>query len=180
MHLHSQGSPTLLDAPLFHKFCASLQEAEQAALLEAADTGGVLLRIKSLRLEPNNLVVAGVIPTAALVFEHPSEFSAHVQPRSIGTMRLTRGSLLHPPPNEEFGYVVLQTPVASPGRLPESEDGENSWVALSIRRALRTLAPSSIGAACCARCKRPIPQQRLLAVPNTRVCTNCQQKKEKA
>jgi len=38
-------------------------------------TGGVLLRIKSLRLEPNNLVVAGVIShRRPLSFEHPSEF----------------------------------------------------------------------------------------------------------
>ena len=180
MHLATFEPQALLDTPLHHKFCASLQEAERAALREAADTGGVLLRIKSLRLDPNNLVVTGVIPTAALVTEYPSQFSAHVQPRSIGTMRLTRNSLLHPRPDDEIGYVVLQTPVASAEQLPESEDGGNSWVAVSIRRALHTLEPSSIGAACCARCNRPIPPQRLLAIPNTRVCTNCQQKKEKA
>lgn len=169
---------TILDAPLAHRFCASLEAAEQAALREAADTGGIVLRIKSLRLEPSRLVVTGVIPTSAFVFEYPSEFPAHLQPRSMGTMRLTRNSLLHPGSGEEIGYLVLQTPVAAADHLPQSEDGENSWVALSIRRALHTLEPSSIGAVCCARCNRPIPQQRLLAVPNTRVCTNCQQKKE--
>jgi hypothetical protein len=171
---------TLLDAPLLHKFCASLEAAEQAALREAADTGGILLRIKSLRLNPTDLVVTGVIPTTALVFEHPCEFPARLQPRSIGTMRLTLNSLLHPGPGDEIGYLVLQTPVAAAGQVPESEDGDNCWVALSIRRARHTLEPSSIGAACCARCNRPIPQQRLLAVPNTRVCTNCQKKKENA
>src|SRR5207248_401235 len=116
--------------------------------------------------------------TGVFVFESSSEFPAHLQPRSIGTMRLTRNSLLHPSSGDEIGYVVLQTPMAAAEHLPESADGENSWVALSIRRALHTLEPSSIGAPCCARCNRPIPQQRLLAVPNTRVCTNCQQKKE--
>lgn len=163
---------------MLHKFCASLQAAEQAALCEAADTSGVLLRIKSLRVEPNFLVVTGVIRTTALVFKYSSEFPQHLQPRSIGTMRLTRSSLLHP--GDEIGYLVLQTPVTAADQLPESEDGENTWVALSIRRALHTLQPGSIGAPCCARCNRPIPQQRLLAVPTTRVCTNCQQKKEKA
>lgn len=163
---------------MLHKFCPSLQAAEQQALREAADTGGILLRIKSLRIDPNDLVVTGVIPTTALVFERPSEFPAHLQPRSIGTMRLTWNSLQHPGPDDEIGYLVLQTPVAASGQLPESEDGDNVWVALSIRRALHTLEPGCIGAACCVRCNRPIPQQRLLAVPNTRVCTNCQQKKE--
>jgi hypothetical protein len=171
-------SDTILDALVLHKFCPSMEAAEQQALREAADTGGILLRIKSLRLNPNDLVVTGVIPTTALVFEHPSEFPAHLQPRSIGTMRLTLNSLLHPDPGDEIGYLVLQTPVAASGQVPESEDGDNCWVALSIRRARHTLEPGSIGAACCARCNRPIPQQRLLAVPNTRVCTNCQQKKE--
>jgi len=171
---------TILDAPLPHRFCASLEAAEQAALREAADTGGIVLRIKSLRLEPNRLVVTGVIPTSAFVFKYPCEYAAHLQPRSIGTMRLTRNSLLHPGSGDEIGYLVLQTPVAAAEQLPESEDGENSWVALSIRRALHTLEPIFIGAACCARCNRPIPRQRLLAVPNTKVCTNCQHKKEKA
>jgi len=171
---------TILDAPLLHKFCPSLQAAEQAALREAADTGGILLRIKSLRLEPYYLVVTGVTPTTAIVFENPSGFPAHLRPRSIGTMRLTQNSLLHPSLDGEIGYLVLQTPVSAGEQFPESEEGENSWVALSIRRALHILEPSCIGSPCCARCNRPIPQQRLLAVPKTRVCTNCQQKKEQA
>ncbi|MGD0519813.1 MAG: TraR/DksA C4-type zinc finger protein [Terracidiphilus sp.] len=170
---------TLLDAPLIHKFCSSLQAAEQEALREAADTGGIVLRIKSLRIEPNNLVVAGVIPKTALVFESSSVVQAHLQPRSMGTMRLTWNSLLHPGPDNAIGFLVLQTPVDAADQVSESEDGGNFWVALSIRRSLHTLEPGSIGAICCARCNRPIPQQRLLAVPNTRVCTNCQQKKEK-
>lgn len=171
---------TLLDAPLLHTFCVSLEAAQQAALREAADTGGIVLRIKSLRLEPNHLVVTGVIPTSVFVIEYPSEFPARLQPRSMGTMRLTQNSLLHPGPSDEIGYLVLQTPVTAAEHLPESEDGENFWVAISIQRALHTLKPSFLGVACCTRCNRPIPQQRLLAVPNTRVCTNCQHKKEKA
>jgi hypothetical protein len=174
------SSETVLDAPLLHKFCPSLQAAEQAAMREAADTGGVLLRVKSLRVEPRHLVVTGVLPTPALVFKSSSGIPAHLQPRSIGTMRLTWKSLLNPGAEDEIGYLVLQTPVAAADQIPESEDGENSWVALSVRRALHTLEPGSIGPACCARCNRPISRQRLLAVPTTRVCTNCQQKKEKA
>lgn len=125
-------------------------------------------------------MVAGVIPTTALVFDPSAEFRPHLQPRSIGTMRLTWNSLLHSGPSDDaIGYLVLQTPVDAADQVPESEDGENFWAALSIRRTLHTLAPGSIGAVCCARCNRPIPQQRLLAVPNTGVCTDCQQKKEK-
>jgi hypothetical protein len=171
-------SDTFLDAPMFHKFCASLPTAEQQASREAADTAGIVLRVKSIRIEPNCVVLTGSIPSTALVFEHPAEFPAYLQPRSIGNLHLTTSSL-HPNTDDEVGYLVLQTPVAAVGLLPESEDGDSYWVALAVERTFQTLPPGSIGAVCCARCNRPISHQRLLAVPNTRVCTNCQQKKEK-
>lgn len=169
----------LLDAPLLHKFCASLPKAEQQALREAADTGGIVLRVKSLRLDPNRLIIFGVIPSAALVFGHSSECPAYLQPRSIGSLHLTWSSLLHPDADGEIGYLVVQTPVTVPSRLQESEDGDSLWVALSIERTFRSLAQHSIGAVCCMRCSRPISRQRLLAVPNTKICTNCKQTKEK-
>src|SRR3989442_737997 len=168
---------TLLDAPLTHKFCASLPVAQQQALREAADTGGIVLRVKSIRIELNFVVLAGLIPSNALVFQHPSEFPAYLAQRSIGNLHLTWATLLQASTADEIGYIVLQTPVGAAGLLPESEDGDNCWVALSIQRAFHTLHPGSIGAVCCARCNRPVTQQRLLAIPNTRVCTNCQQKK---
>lgn len=173
-------SEALADASLPHAFRSSLELAEQEALREAADTGGILLRIKSVRVEPESLLLTGVIPVTALAFEHPAESVSHVRPRSIGTMRLTWRSLLQPAPDEDLGYLVLQTPLTAAGRLPESEDGDDIWVSVSIPRARHTLAPSFIGTACCVRCNRPIPRQRLLAVPKTRLCTNCQQKKENA
>ncbi|MGI8743674.1 MAG: TraR/DksA C4-type zinc finger protein [Bryobacteraceae bacterium] len=172
------GFDTLLDAPLLHKFCASLSTAEQQASREAADTGGIILRVKSIRVEPNCVILTGLIPSTALVFEHPSEFPAYLQARSIGNLHLTESSL-HPETGGEIGYLVLQTPVAAAGLLPESEDDDSYWVALAVERTFHTLPPCSIGAVCCARCNRPISQQRLLAVPNTRACTNCQRKKEK-
>lgn len=172
------SSKTLLDACFPHKLRPSLDLAEQEALCEAADTGGILLRIKSVRIEPKSLLVTGVIPMTALAFEHPSKSVSRVRPRSIGTMRLTPRSLLQPPPDANLGYLVLQTPLTADGSLPESEDGDDIWVSVSIPRPHHTLAPSFIGTACCVRCNRPIPRQRLLAVPNTRLCTKCQQKKE--
>ncbi len=171
---------SLLDVTLRPKFCASLSAAQQQAAREAADTGGLVLRVKFIRIEPHCAVFTGLIPSTALAFEHPSEFPAYVQPRSIGTLHLTWSSLLHPGADEDIGYLVLQTPVSAAGLLPESEDGDNCWVAISIQRTFHTLKPESIGPACCARCNRPIPQQRLLAVPGTRICTCCQQKKENA
>ena len=169
---------TILDSPVPHKFCASLDTAEQEALSEAADTGGVLLRVKSLRIEPDCLVITGKVPTTALAVHHLSDFPESAHPRSIGTMRVTWRSLLQPIPDEEIGYVVLQTPVHVTDQVPESEDGDYSWVSVSITRSHQTLKPGCIGAACCARCNRPIPPQRLVAVPNTRMCTDCQRRKE--
>ncbi len=166
------------DTVLPSEFCPSLRAAEESALREAADTGGILLRIKSLRIEADHIVAAGVIPASALAFERPSEFPAHLRPRSVGTMRLLERSLFGPDQNDELGYLVLQTPVAATGQVPESEDGDNVWVTVSVPQTMDTLEPGVIGAVCCVRCNRPITKQRLLAIPNTRVCTNCQQKKE--
>lgn len=170
----------MLDAPLLRKVCASLPAAEQQAAREAADTGGIVLRVTSIRIEPNSLVFTGLIPSTALVFEHPAEFPAYLQPRSIGNLHLTETSLQPSSTGGgQIGYLVLQTPVTAAGLLPESEDDDCYWVAITVPRTFHTLVPGSIGAVCCARCNRPISQQRLVAVPKTRVCTNCQQKKEK-
>ncbi|HLH00545.1 MAG TPA: TraR/DksA C4-type zinc finger protein [Bryobacteraceae bacterium] len=124
-------------------------------------------------------MLTGLILSTAIVFEHAGQFPAYLQPRSIGNLHLTWSSLLHPNTTDDIGYLVLQTPVAVADSLPESEDGNSCWVALTIQRNLHSLKPGSIGAVCCARCNRPISPQRLLAVPNTRICTNCKQKKEK-
>ncbi len=168
----------LKDTPLAHRFCPSLESAERDALREAADTGGILLRVKSLKISTGALTVTGVIPTAALVLKQSKRAAARLQPRSIGTMHLMPNSLLHPSSSDQIGYLVLHTPVIALDPLPDCEDGEDYWGALTIRGIWHTPVPASLGATCCARCNRPIPQQRLLAVPNTRVCTNCQQKKE--
>lgn len=169
---------TLLDTALPTKFCASMSAAHQQASREAADTGSIVLRVKSIRIEPHCSVFTGLIPSTALVSEHRSEFSDYLQPRSIGTLHLTWSSLLYAGGSEDIGYLVLQTPVASAGLLQESQDGNDCWVAISIQRIFHTLKAGSVGSVCCGRCNRPIPPQRLLAVPNTRLCTNCKQKKE--
>jgi hypothetical protein len=170
-------SDTVLGAPLLQKLSISLPTAERRASREAADTGGIVLCVRSIRIEPNRVVLTGLIPSAALAFEHPGEFAAYLQPRSIGNLHLTDSSFLSNT-GDEVGYLVLHTPVTAKGLLPESEDGDAYWVALAVERTFHTLPATSIGAVCCAGCNRPISSQRLLAVPSTRVCTNCQQKKE--
>lgn len=168
---------TLLDTALPTKFCPSMPAAQQQASREAADTGGIVLRVKSIRIDPHCSVFTGLIPSAAVVSEHLPESSAYLRPRSIGTLHLTWSSLLYAG-GEDIGYLVLQTPVASAGLLHDSEDGNDCWVAISIQRIFHTLKAGSIGAVCCGRCYRPIPPERLLAMPNTRLCINCQHKKE--
>ncbi len=138
-----------------------------------------MLRVKSIRVEPTIVVLVGSVPSNALDFKGASESPGYLQARSLGNLRLTWSSLLHSNAGDDVGYLVLQTPVEVEGPLSESEDDDRYWVALAIERTLHTLPAHSIAAVCCARCNRPIPQQRVLAVPNTKVCTNCQQKKEK-
>lgn len=168
-----------VDVPLLHKFSVSFKTAEQQALREAADTGGVVLRVRSLKIGYGTVVVTGLIPSTALVFEDTTQAPGHLRPRSIGNLHLTWRRLLHANTSDEIGYLVLQTPVAATGIMPESEDGDLYWVALDIQRTNHTLPPGCIGAVCCVSCNRPIPDQRLKAIPNTKFCTACQQNKEK-
>ncbi|MEX2260610.1 MAG: TraR/DksA C4-type zinc finger protein [Bryobacteraceae bacterium] len=169
---------TLIDAVLAHKFCPSLQTAQQQAAGEAADTGGVVLQVKSLRIELGAVVVTGLIPSSALSFENVPETVSRLRPRSMGTLHLTWNSLLHASASDVIGYLVLQTPVVTASHLSLSEDDDWCWGALTIQRAHYTLPSGCIGAICCVRCNRPIASQRLNAVPHTKLCTACQQNKE--
>ena len=173
------GNETLFDAPLFYKFCASLSTAEKQAFSEVADTGGVVLRVKSIRIEPSRLIVIGLIRSDALDFDDRTETLGYLRRASVGSLYLTWSSLLHPKTTEDIGYLVLRTPIVTTGPLPESEDEDCYWVALPIYRVFHTLTAYSVGTIFCTRCNRPIPHERLLAIPRTRFCTNCQQEKEK-
>lgn len=169
---------TLLDAPIPHRFCGSIGEAQSLALREAADTGGVIFRVRSFRIDPGRVVLNGLIPAGAAVFGRPCEAAGYLQPRSLGNLHLTWGSLVHPGAEGDLGFLVLQAPVAVPQRPAESEAGGSLWVALAVGRTFDTLPVGSIGAACCVRCNRPISEQRLKVLANARVCTGCQQRKE--
>lgn len=160
-----------------HKLCHSLEIAKQQAIREAADTGGVVLHVKSLRVERGAVVATGLIPAKALCFENADGPATHLRPRSIGNLHLTRSSLLYPNTSDDIGYLVLQTPVVA-GDLLQARDDDSCWGALTIERPHRTLRSGCIGAVCCLRCSRPISPQRLKAVPMTKVCIACQQDKE--
>jgi hypothetical protein len=153
------------------QFSTTLPIAEGRAWREAAETAGIVLRIMSIRIETNRIVLTGLIPSGALAFEHPGEFPAYLQPRSIGNLHLTASSL-RSNGGGEVGYLVLHTPVTAEGLLPESEEGDAYWVALAVEPVFHSLRRTSSGPLCCARCNRPVPSQRLLAVPNTKVCLN--------
>lgn len=172
------STETLIDAPLAHRFCPSLQFAQQQAIREAADTGGVVLRVKSLRIEQGAVVVTGLIPSSALCFGNVTETIGHLRPRSVGNLHLTWNSLLHPNAADNIGYLVLQTPVATTGNLSQAEEDDSCWGALTIERSHYTLPSGCIGPVCCVRCNHPIAPQRLKAISNTRFCTACQQNKE--
>lgn len=162
-----------------HRFCVSLEEAYEAAVFEAANTGGVVLRVKSIRIGPNFLIVTGLVPVKALVFDSRIDFSGRLRPRSIGGFHQAQSSFSQPNTADDLGYLVLQTPVVSSQVDPKSEDGDSCWVTVTIEPTFHTLEHGAVGAVCCALCNRPISKQRLLAIPGTRVCTDCQQEKEK-
>jgi hypothetical protein len=167
--------PVLLDAALNSHFWSGPEEAARQAVLEAADTGGIVLRVKSLRVEVGAVVVIGLIPSATLVIRTPSEFvGGYLHPRSVGRLHLTWGALLHPETTDYIGYLVLQAPILLSGNI-QAEDDDSCWVALALERAHHTLPPGTIGPVCCTRCNRPISQQRLKVIHQARLCTVCQQ-----
>jgi hypothetical protein len=165
---------TLLDAAVPHKFFASLPAALERAEQEAVDTGGIVLQVRSIAIEPGRLVATGLIPSKAVIWNEAAA-GRFLQPRSTGNLYLTWGSLIQP--KQDIGYLVVQVPVIA-RQLPGSEDGAHCWASVAIPRSLSSLQVGIIGARCCSRCNRPIAPERLKALPTTRVCILCQQQKE--
>ena len=172
-------SSNLLDLPLENRFWSSLQEANTAAGEEAANTGGAIIRIEAIRVENARGVVSGRVASSAIdEAQHYNLPPGYAKPRSIGTLHLTWESLIRSRNDQDIGYLVVQRPFGASSLLDDEESGM-CFVSVEIPRQLNSLRSFAIGATVCRLCSRPIDQQRLIALPTTKICKSCQESKEK-
>ena len=170
----------IVDLALENRFWSSTQEAESAACREAANTGGAILRITSIRTESGRGVLSGRILSSVIDVDssgHLDVPGGYAKPRSLGTLHLTWRALLLGSGDTDIGYLVVQRPFGA-SRLPDSDDSDTCFVSVEVPRLLHSLGPLTIGIEVCRTCSRPIGQKRLNAVPSTKICTFCQELKE--
>lgn len=167
---------TLLDAEVEPAFHGSLETARRRAGVEAANTGGVVLEAHAFEARGNSLTIIGAIPAEA--FEARSaavEGRPKIHSFALGRFHTTWRALLEP--EDPIGFLVLQQPVTLiAGSHP---DKDTALVATDLKRRFAALPSSfTLGPRCCADCNEVIPEQRLKAVPGTRTCTRCQNRRE--
>lgn len=162
----------ILDVELEHRFAESSDAALKAALIEAANTGAVVLALEAVDVEAHRVTFIGTLPDLALT----AESGATTGRWQIKSLHTTWGAVLAPSGN--IGFLLLAQPVLC--RSYETDDPTLRRVAVSLPRAFATVAPVTLGPICCVLCRRPIPTDRLKAIPGKKVCLTCQQQKEEA
>jgi len=147
-----------------------LEEAETAAGAEVANTGGALQAVHFLHLCEESLQVYGTIPINSLADLDQSQYSSSAQ--RLGKLHLVWASLFHQqePP---LGYLVLQRPLVGLFLGEDDEDASRTWVRVEVPRVRHSTRNLTIGVRCCMHCCRPIPLERVRAVPDAYLCVGC-------
>jgi hypothetical protein len=166
----------ILDADIPHAFWQTLDAARSRAMLEAVDTGGIILEVTSIEMQGLSLTVVGSVPVDALeVRVSGYQERIMIRPQGLGRFHATWRSLILP--EETIGFLVLRPPVTLVGRSPPT-GLDNVRVAMEVKRCFASILSGFIGQVCCIGCNAPIPKDRLKAIPGVRRCIYCQQKKE--
>lgn len=164
-----------LDSDLIPAFHPDMDTAKKMALLEAANTGGIIFSVNCVEVSAS-LTLVGSLPRASL--QKPSKSNpgrSSIKCQGLGWFHTTWGALIRP--DDYVGHLVIHQPAALvSGSVP---DEEIVRLALPVKRKFNSL-PSGllIGRVCCSNCNEVIPPARLIAVPGIRTCVNCQQTKE--
>src|SRR5271166_1761093 len=149
-------SETILDLKLGNRFWSTIREAEDAASREAANTGGAILRIASIRTEATRGVVSGRVLSAVVdSAPHLDIPRGYAKPRSIGTFHLTWKSLMQRNGDGDIGYLVVQRPIGA-SALPDGDLAETCFISVEVPRDFYSLGAVTIGTETCRACSRPI------------------------
>lgn len=168
---------TFLDAEIEPAFHGDIETARTRAAVEAANTGAVVLEVRSIEARGECLVVVGTIPVDTLeAMGRATEARPKIRSVGLGRFHTTWRAVLEP--QSTIGFVVLRQPLTLIGG--SSTETDAPLVAIELKRRLTSLPSGfTIGPHCCVGCNEPIPEQRLRAVPGTRICTKCQDRREK-
>lgn len=161
--------------PVFHPSGAL---ALKAAQIEAVDTGSLLLEATSLEMAPGRLVFVGTLPFAGVTSARASVGGRRrAETPAFGRFHTTWSALVCP--EGILGYLVLRQPVT----VTNAGDLEDDRLTVAVGVTRRCSIPdllTNLGPTCCSKCNQPLSPSRLAAVPGTRWCVRCQQKKENA
>jgi hypothetical protein len=148
------------------------------AAIEAADTGGTVMRVHALEIRSDSILLIGTLPSDAVQVDSSSGAGRTlIQPRSFGKLHTTPDPLTQP--RDPVGFLVLHHPVKLvSGQI--SDEGEVTSAAAQAARCSMSLPRGFIGPACCVKCNEPIAEHRMKAIPGVRICTKCQRLKEEA
>jgi hypothetical protein len=160
---------TILDVDLHHEFWPDLKEARTAALVEAANTGGVVISVDAVEIQPQSVTFIGTVPELAL-----NSASSWRCGTRLGSLHTTWGSVLRPA--GIIGYLVVGHPITC--QSYETKDPDFRRVAIKVDRTFTSIPTAALGPLCCAQCRQPIPSERLRAIPGVRVCVTCQTARE--
>lgn len=159
------------------RFWPNAHEAENAARKEAANTGGTVVAVVSIRAESKRGVLSGRV-LASVVEVRPGLDvpTGYARPRGIGTFH-SWGAVTQKIKGEDLGYLAVQRPLGA-AIPPEGDDTDTCFVSIEVPRLNDSFGVISIGPEVCRSCSRPISPKRMTAIPSARICTFCQALRE--
>ncbi len=155
----------------------NLKDAFENALSEALFSMRTLIPIKSIEVYPHRIVAIGDIESDFVdANQEPSADRTTLHAEALGNFHIsTEGSGR---PEETLGYLIVQRPLILKGENAQP-DSEKLSFAIEILKKIGITQSKLYGPKCCKRCNNPIPQKRLMAIPNAEFCISCKKSIER-
>jgi hypothetical protein len=156
----------------------NLKDAFENALSEALCSMRTLIPIKSIEVYPHRIVAIGNLESDLVdVNQEPSADRTTLHAEAFGNFHINIGvSGQH---EEILGYLIVQRPLVLKGENAQA-DIEKFSFAIEILKKPKISRSKIYGPKCCKRCNNPIPQKRLMAVPNAEFCVSCKKSIERS
>ena len=162
---------TIFDVELPHEFWGDIDSARNAALKEAANTGGAVVFVESAEVQSHEVCLVGTISASAI----DNREQGQTRGPALGSFHSTWGAVLNP--SDLLGFLVVRHPITFEPCSTEADD--LCRVAVPLNRTFNTIPNTVLGPVCCKKCRQPIPINRLLAKPGAKLCTACQVSNER-
>jgi hypothetical protein len=157
---------------------ADIKNAERLAMIEAANTLGIVAPIHAVEVKSTKTTLIVGLPSSGRVTYRTAPASGRpmLGARSLGGSYIAPGI---PNDGDVFGFVILRTPIHLIRTNDSWNEAEPCRLAIELPPT-ESLAPGvpSLGYAACAVCNGQISPGRLAAIPNARICTKCKKNQE--